>query len=396
MFSKNFARMVLASDRMEATLVAVDTGGTFTDFYAISTRGVRLHKVASAPQDPSLALIRGLRELGLEGPIVLVHGSTVATNALLESKGARVALLTTAGFEDVLEIGRQNRPALYDLKVSRPKPLVERSRRIGIQERISSQGDVIAPLKSAAIAAALRWLRKAKPESVAICLLGSFANPKHERRLAAALGDIWPLSISSEISPEFREFERSSTTAVNAYVMPLMEKYLHHLKRALPHPIRIMQSNGGALSVEEASREAVRTLLSGPAGGALGAFRAGCLAGFDKLITLDMGGTSTDLSLMDGALELSSEAVLAGHPIKTPMLKIDTIGAGGGSIAWVDSGGALRVGLNPPVPCPVQSPTGAAASASRSAMRIFIWVAWRKIFFSAARCACTAQASPDL
>jgi N-methylhydantoinase A len=281
----------------------------------------------------------------MTGDFSIVHGSTVATNALLEGKGARVLLITTSGFEGILEIGRQNRPSLYDLKADRPTPVVPRRRRLGIRERISVQGKILTALNQREINALRQKIRGMEFDSLAVCLLASFANPKHERRLGRALALTGrPVSLSSLICPEFREYERTSTTCINAFVTNVMSRYLTRLKKKIRRPIRIMQSNGGALSVNEASREAVRTLLSGPAGGALGALRAGRRAGFTKLITLDMGGTSTDMSLIDGDLEATSEAMLAGHPVKTPMIRINTIGAGGGSLAWVDAGGALQVG----------------------------------------------------
>ncbi len=327
------------------SLVAVDTGGTFTDFYWMGPDGLRLHKVLSSPDDPSRALEGGLREMGLKNNFILIHGSTVATNALLEKNGARVVLLSTAGFEDVLEIGRQNRPELYALWVKRLPALIPPKGRLGVPERISVRGKVLRKLNPRALPSLLKQVRKLKPEALAISLLNSFANPRHEKMLERGLSKLkLPISLSSTICPEFREYERSSTTVINAYVSPLMSRYLGRLSRRIRGPIRIMQSNGGALSVNEASRESVRTLLSGPAGGALGAFRAGTRAGYSKLITLDMGGTSPDMSLIDEALELTTEANIAGHPVKTPMLKIDTIGAGGGSLAWIDAGGALRVG----------------------------------------------------
>lgn len=329
----------------KAPVVAVDTGGTFTDFFVLTEGGIRSHKVLSTPRDPSLAIAHGLRDLGLSGKFSLIHGSTVATNALLEGKGARVALVTTAGFEDVLEIGRQERPQLYALEPRKASPLVARKLRFGIEERLGAGGVVLQKLSQASIQALIRVLRGSGCESVAICLLHAYANPVHERRLAAALSALdKPLSVSSEICPEFREYERSSTVSVNAYVAPIMERYLRRLQSRLRRPVRVLQSNGGSLSVAEASQQAVRTLLSGPAGGALGALRIAQAAGFPRLLTLDMGGTSTDMSLIDGGLEFTSEATLGEYPVKTPMIRIDTIGAGGGSLAWIDAGGALRVG----------------------------------------------------
>jgi len=324
-------------------LVAIDTGGTFTDFYWISQRGVRTHKVLSTPRDPSRAIKQGLRDLGCNAAII--HGSTVATNALLEHKGARIALVTTADFEDVIEIGRQQRTELYQIDVERVAPLVARRYRFGVRERMTSDGKVLIPLTQKELSRLRRQLKKHKFDAIAICTLNSFANPRHERAIGQALADMpAPLSLSSEICPEYREFERSSTTCTNAYVTPIMSRYLQKLSGTLKQPIRVMQSNGGSLSVREASREAVRTLLSGPAGGALGALRAARASGFNRLLALDMGGTSTDCTLIDEKITLTSEAVVGGYPVKSPMIDIHTIGAGGGSIARLDAGGALQVG----------------------------------------------------
>ncbi|HKY63134.1 MAG TPA: hydantoinase/oxoprolinase family protein, partial [bacterium] len=327
------------------SIVAVDTGGTFTDFFALSGGGFRSHKRPSTPADPSRAILQGLAEMKISGPCLLIHGSTVATNALLERRGARVALLTTAGFEDVLEIGRQNRPRLYELEPWRPAALVPRRLRFGVAERLGPGGAVLRKLEKAELKRLLRELKKHRFEALAIGLLHAYADPAHERRLARALQSLKaPISLSSEICPEFREYERISTTCVNAYVAPKMSRYLTRLQAKLRHPVRVMQSNGGSLSPKEASNQALWTLLSGPAGGALGALEILKRAGFDKALTLDIGGTSTDMSLIDGGLEWTSETVLGGCPIKTPMIRIDTIGAGGGSIARVDLGGVLKVG----------------------------------------------------
>jgi N-methylhydantoinase A len=328
-----------------SSIISVDTGGTFTDFYAITPQGIKTHKVLSTPADPSRAIRQGLKELAIGKDFEIVHGSTVATNALLEQKGVRLVLLTTEGFEDVLEIGRQNRSSLYDLNVERPPPLVGSKERIGVKERIDARGQVLTKLDARELKRIFHLLRRSPAESVAICLLFSFLNPAHEKKLAQLLKPFKKfISVSSEICPEYREYERFSTTCLNAYVAPIMSKYLRRLQTQIPQRIRVMQSNGGSLSVTEAEREAVRTLLSGPAGGALGALRVARQAGYERILSLDMGGTSTDLSLIDGDLELTSEATVGGYPIKTPMIRIDTLGAGGGSIARLDAGGALRVG----------------------------------------------------
>lgn len=332
-----------SSDKLKAIL-AVDTGGTFTDFFLRTAQGIRIHKVLSTPKDPSRAILQGIRKLGVAGT-GLVHGSTVATNAFLERKGAKVALITTEGFEDLIEIGRQNRPVLYDLAAKRTPSLISRARRFGIRERTNARGRVEQSPSKKDLRVMVKKIKRSRCDSVAVCLLFSYANGKNEKTIQRSLRRLKKnISVSSEICPEYREYERTSTTCINAYVAPIMSHYLQSLRKKIHGPVRIMQSNGGALSLQEASQEPIRTLLSGPAGGALGAFRWARAAGLNKIISLDMGGTSTDMSLIDGALELTSESSLGGFPIKTPMLRIHTIGAGGGSLAWVDQGGALRVG----------------------------------------------------
>lgn len=333
------------SSRSSKSLLAVDTGGTFTDFYLVTPKGIHTHKVLSTPKDPAQAIFRGMKDMGLGENFEMVHGSTVATNAFLERKGAKVALITTAGFEDLIEIGRQNRPHLYELEPHRAPALVPRKNRYGLKERLDAKGKtLVAPLKKD-LEELIKKIKKSGCEAVAVALLFSFRQAKHEHLLGEALEKLGlSLSLSSQICPEYREYERSSTTTLNAYVSPIMARYLGRLEEKLPGQVRVMQSNGGALNLQEASGEAVRTLLSGPAGGALGALQVGREVGLEKLITLDMGGTSTDMTLIDGDLEYTTEASLSGLPIKTPMIRIDTIGAGGGSLAWRDAGGSLRVG----------------------------------------------------
>jgi len=284
-----------------------------------------------------------------ERRITITYGSTVATNAVLERKGARVVLLTTAGFEDVLEIGRQTRPDLYALEPRKPEPLVPRRRRLGVPERIAFDGRVLRPLTSAAIRSAVAAVRRLKAESVAVCLLHAYANASHERALGRAVGALnLPCSLSHALVAEYREYERLSTTVMNAYVAPVMSRHLVELQRRVGRAsLRIVQSTGGAIPVATASREAVRTLLSGPAGGVNGAVaaarRLGRL-GVDRLITLDMGGTSTDVSLIDGEVCQQTEWSIADLPVKVPAIDIHTVGAGGGSLAYADPGGALKVG----------------------------------------------------
>ena len=327
------------------TLVAVDTGGTFTDVLLLADGELRTLKVPSTPSDPSEAVLQGLERIldGRDG-FDLLHGSTVATNALLERKGARVVLITNAGFEDVIEIGRQNRPQLYALVGHRPPPLVAREDRIGIAGRIGADGEVVTPLDGSELEGLTE--RAAGADSLAVVLLHAYANPEHEERVAAALANAGlPLSVSSRLLPEFREYERASTTVVNAYVAPKMRRYLSRLsEEAGAGRLRIMGSNGGALSVQRATAEPVHTILSGPAGGVVGALAWARRAGFDRIISFDMGGTSTDVSLCPGGPLQTREYQIDGQPVAIPVIDIHTVGAGGGSLARVDAGGALRVG----------------------------------------------------
>jgi N-methylhydantoinase A len=333
---------------VEPVLVAVDTGGTFTDVVTYSGGELRSVKVPSTPSDPSEAVLLGLtRALGSELRFNLIHGSTVATNALLERKGARVLLVTNEGFEDIIEIGRQNRPQLYALEGRRPPPLVRREDRVGIAGRMDHEGIEVRAMDSGQLTDLVGRLGDA--EAVAVCLLHAYARPDHEERVAAALAPLEargvPLSISSRILPEFREYERTSTTVVNAYVAPLMSRYLSRLQQASEAgTLRIMGSGGGALPAERAIREPVRTVLSGPAGGVVGAIDWARRAGLTKILTFDMGGTSTDVSLCPGRPLYTKEFEIASTPVALPVIDIHTVGAGGGSIATVDSGGALRVG----------------------------------------------------
>lgn len=341
-----------------AAIVGVDTGGTFTDLIAFVGGRVHTHKVPSTPRNPALAVLRGLAELLPEaGPGLVSYGSTVATNALLERRGARVALLTTAGFEDLIEIGRQNRPQLYDLEPHRPQPLVPRARRVGVDERMSYEGRALRPLSTRAVRMALGALRRCRPQAVAICLLHAYANPRHERMIGTALRHRRDLfcSLSHELVAEYREYERLSTTVINAYVGPVMGRHLRDLERGIggrryrtgrrgPTRLRVMQSNGGAISARLAGREAARTVLSGPAAGVIGASAVARTLGLKRAISFDMGGTSTDVSLIDGAVTYRSEWSIDGLPLQLPAIDIHTVGAGGGSVAWVDAGAALKVG----------------------------------------------------
>jgi N-methylhydantoinase A len=319
-------------------VVGVDTGGTFTDLIYWDEEGWHARKKTSTPADPAEAILAGLADMDLEGEKRIVHGSTVATNALLERKGAITALISNQGFTDILAIGRQNRPRLYDLSCRREPPLVPEERRFGVQGRILRTGEEHEPLDEEGARRVVEAVRRSGAESVAVCFLFSFADPSHEQHMGKLLAPLGiPVSLSHEILAEFREYERTSTTVVNAYVGPKMQGYVSRLEQSLGDgALRIMQSNGGAISAVTAMREPVRTILSGPAGGVVGALHAGRSAGFEKLITFDMGGTSTDVSLADGEATLTSEAVVSGCPVKTPMIDIHTVGAGGGSIAMVD------------------------------------------------------------
>ncbi|MEX0890792.1 MAG: hydantoinase/oxoprolinase family protein [Gemmatimonadota bacterium] len=328
------------------SIIAADTGGTFTDVIAVRGERVRVAKVPSTPAEPARAVLEGLRRVLSEEAedFVLVHGSTVATNALLERRGARVALITNRGLEDVLEIGRQNRPHLYALHGEVAPALVAPEDRHGVAGRLAADGAEVAALDPAELARLAEAVRGV--EAVAICLLHSYADPAHERAVAAALEATGlPISLSSHLLPEFREYERTATTVVNAYVTPLMDRYLAHLERdAGARRVRIMESGGGAIPVARARREAARTVLSGPAGGVAGAMAAGAAAGRTQLLTFDMGGTSTDVSLCPGRPLHTRAFTIAGLPVALPVLDIVTVGAGGGSLARVDAGGALRVG----------------------------------------------------
>ncbi|MEO8434781.1 MAG: hydantoinase/oxoprolinase family protein [Pyrinomonadaceae bacterium] len=330
--------------------VGVDTGGTFTDFVFAAEGKMRVFKVPSTPLDPSLAILTGLRRIGAEtgarlSALEVVHGTTVGTNALLQRRGARTALVTTKGFEDVLVIGRQARPELYNLNAVRPPPLVPDSLRFGVSGRVTADGEVIERLGKDDLRGLLKKLKKARVESIAISLLFSFVSAEHEQMVAAVLASLKvPQSISHQILPEYREYERTSTVAINAYLQPLMGAYLGGVGQSTRR-LQVMQSSGGSVSAAVAANEPVRTILSGPAGGIVGASRAAQVAGFENIITFDMGGTSTDVALCDrGELNLTNEALVAGLPVAIPMLDIHTVGAGGGSIARVDEGGSLRVG----------------------------------------------------
>jgi N-methylhydantoinase A len=330
--------------------IGVDTGGTFTDLVWMQAGRRRTHKVPSTPDDPSRAVLEGLATVLGEAAteaLAVVHGSTVATNALLEGKVARVALLTNAGFEDLLAIGRQDRPDLYDPSVSPPEPLVPADLRLGVPGRLGPGGEEWQALDLDAVGAAVARAGAAGVTRFAVCLLHSYADPRHEEAVAAVVaGAGGQATLSSRILPEYREYERASTTVVNAVLAPVMTGYLGSLEADLPAAGRlsVFRSNGGILSASAAGEEAVQTLLSGPAAGVLGASSWGRRCGLPRLITFDMGGTSTDVALVDGRPGLTTETTVGGHPVRLPMIDIHTVGAGGGSLARCDAGGALVVG----------------------------------------------------
>jgi N-methylhydantoinase A len=327
-------------------IIGVDTGGTFTDFIWKDGEQWGEYKTLSTPSNPAEAVLKGIRHIAGERDYALVHGSTVATNAILEKKGARTALITNRGFEDVIEIARQNRGRLYDFFYRKNPPLVPRELRFGLDCRVAPEEGVIRELDDGQVEALAVRLQEERVESIAVSLLFSFAHPEHERRVRKVLERLpIPVSLSHETLAEFREYERTSTTVINAYVSPKMRRYIDHLtEQTGERPFRIMQSNGGSISAATAMQESVRTILSGPAGGVVGAREIGRMAGHPNLITFDMGGTSTDVALVADALPLTTEAAIADYPVKVPMINIHTVGAGGGSIAAVDAGGSLKVG----------------------------------------------------
>ena len=364
--------------------IGVDTGGTFTDIVMRINGNLFTHKVLSTPQNPAYAVIQGVSEiLQMHNTdaeqLEIVHGSTVATNALLERKGARIALVTTKGFEDILEIGRQARPSLYDFFVERPAPLVPTDRRFGISERTLHTGEIQTEIEPTDLEILASDLAALELDAVAICFLFAYVNPQNEQIVARHLARLGiPISCSHEVLPEYREYARFSTTVANAFIRPTLERHLSTLTNSdlfnetaarnemvggsntknvnkqaadtypqgkIKKSFRLMLSNGGScVSVKNFESAGIRTVLSGPAGGVLGAYQIAKTAGYDQIITFDMGGTSTDVSLCDHGISLTTESTISGLPIKVPLIDIHTVGAGGGSIATVDTGGALRVG----------------------------------------------------
>jgi N-methylhydantoinase A len=353
----------------------VDTGGTFTDCVVLERGKVKILKVFSTPEDASRAILEGVRRLAEPlqpaGPHEIIHGTTVGTNSLLERRGARVALVTTEGFEDLIEIGRQARPRLYDLDARQAPPLVSRTLRFGVRERTAADGTILQRPSAAGIARLKRKLKGLRVESIAVCFLFSYLNPANERVVARALKGLrLPISVSHEILPEFREYERLATVVINALLAPRMAKYLKRLERDVGEDIRkrvtsfrrprrgpmglpyrdaggrvyVMQSSGGITTAARAAREPVRTILSGPAGGVVASTWLARQLGISRAISFDMGGTSTDACLIDGQPRSTNETTLGGLPVAVPVLDVHSVGAGGGSLARLDAGGALRVG----------------------------------------------------
>ena len=333
--------------------IAIDTGGTFTDCVYRVDGQLQVLKLLSTPDDPCRAILAAIEEISARArsaSLEIRHGTTVATNALLERKGARVAFVTTAGFEDALAIARQARPSLYDWNHHRPDPIAPPNSCFGVPERVGPDGAVLLAPTQHSLNKLRRQVQSAQAQSIAVSLLFSFANPAHERAVAESLASLGlPISLSHEILPEFREYERASTVALNAYLAPRMQSYIVGLQRGLTRrkaQLSIMQSSGGILSAGVAAREPVRTILSGPAGGVIGALSVARTAGVPCFLSFDMGGTSTDVALIQADREpaTTTEGNVAGLPVSVPMLDIHTAGAGGGSLAWIDTSGALQVG----------------------------------------------------
>jgi N-methylhydantoinase A len=332
--------------------IAIDTGGTFTDCVYLQDGTLQVLKIFSTPSDPGQAVLEALRRIEAHGEVLVRHGTTVGTNAMIERKGARVAFVTTAGFEDTIAIGRQARARLYDWFQPAPDCLAPAHLRFGIEERVSAEGEVLLAPEEKNVQRLVEQIRSSDAGAVAVSLLFSFANPVNEQAVSAALAEIGiPVSISHRVLPEFREYERASTVVANAYLSRIVGDYMKKLAgdvgREFHGRLDVMQSSGGTIPARLAAEEPVRTMLSGPAGGVMGAYRMARLAGFDRIIGFDMGGTSTDVCLVDaerGGPQLTSEAVISDVPIGVPMLDIHTAGAGGGSLARFDAGGMLRVG----------------------------------------------------
>ena len=334
---------------MQHILLGIDTGGTFTDFVLRVGEELRIHKVLSTPARPEQAILQGIRELGLQAgsdmDFYIVHGSTVATNAVLEGKGVSTVFITNRGLRDMLSIGRQARAELYNLQPEPLAPPVPREYCLETGGRLSAQGDVVEPLTDEDLQQLIQQVTALKPRAVAINLLFSYLDARFEKQIAAAMPAGCFVSRSSQVLPEYKEYERGITTWLNSYVGPLVEGYLASLCAGVPGAtVSVMQSAGGTIAAEQAGQQAVHMLLSGPAGGLAAALAIGKAMQREHLLTFDMGGTSTDVSLIDGDVTLTSEGHIGRYPVAVPMVDMHTIGAGGGSIAWLDSGGLLQVG----------------------------------------------------
>ena len=346
---------------MRSISIAIDTGGTFTDLVAVDTGRSRYyyHKVPTLTADPAKGILDGMAELLDQNALprnevqLVVLGTTLATNAVLQGKWAKTGMLTTEGFRDILELARQRRPHYFNLDIAKPLPPAPRECRIEVRGRLDADGAEIEALDENELRRGVAMLKTQGVEAVAVCFMHSYANPAHEERARAIVREMWPevyLCASSDVLAEFREFERFATATVNASLMPVMDRYLDRFEKGvaglgIPQPPRIMQSNGGAVSAAAVRRIPVNTFFSGPAGGVIGSVALGTQLGLDRLITFDMGGTSTDVCLIaDGEPAKKSERAMGGFPVRTRTLDIHTIGAGGGSIAWTDAGGLLKVG----------------------------------------------------
>jgi len=335
---------------MARAFLGIDTGGTFTDFVLREAATIRVHKVLSTPGAPQDAILTGIKEMGLQsrvaaGQIMIIHGTTVATNAALEGKGVRTAYITNAGLKDVLLIGRQTRQQLYQLTPAKPKIPFDEQLLLEVNTRLDAQGVLIEPLTAADLDELEQQIAILQPESIAINLLFSFLDPEQELQIEARFRDAYFVSRSSLILPEQREYERGITTWLNAWIGPLIKSYLNSLSAALaPSNLAIMQSSGLTISAKVAAERAVNLLLSGPAGGLAAALAIGHQTHQPRLMTFDMGGTSTDVALLEGEIRLTNQGKIASYPVAVPMADIHTIGAGGGSIAFVDAGGLLQVG----------------------------------------------------
>ena len=331
---------------MKAEWLGVDTGGTFTDFVLFGGQSIKIHKVLSTPAVPEKAILQGIAELGIDTEgLQLIHGSTVATNAVLEGKGVQTVYITNQGFADVISIGRQARKELYNLTPCAKKSFIEKKHCLEVDTRLSAKGELLKPIAEPQLEFLRQQLLDLSPQAVAINLLFSFLDDRQEKQIAACVPDTIFVSRSSDVLAEYKEYERGMATCLNAYVGPLMQGYLQRLDEAtLGAQVSVMQSAGGTIGADQAGHHAVNLLLSGPAGGLKGAQHVAALSGFDRLLSFDMGGTSTDVAMIDQNIGLTTEGHIGDYPVAVPMVDMHTIGAGGGSIARLDAGGMLLVG----------------------------------------------------